>query len=56
MKKGLKTKLDFRFGEAEELPDLNFEVGDPPTKISAKIIIVKKKSRIKKDKTNTELF
>jgi hypothetical protein len=56
MKKGLKTKLEFRFGVNDlEVPDLNFMVADPPKKEVKKIRIIKKEKKRSK-KISTELF
>lgn len=55
MKKGLKTKLEFRFGADDSgMPDLNFVVPNPPEKKKAEIRIIKKKKKSKKK--NSELF
>jgi hypothetical protein len=53
-KKGLKTKLDFRFNVDDiEIPEMNFESDDPTTKEETQIKTVSKK---KKDNKQKELF
>jgi len=54
-KKGLKTKLDFKFDVDDiEIPELNFESDDPKPKEETKIKTVSKKK--KRDSKQKELF
>lgn len=54
-KKGLKTKLNFRFDTNDiEIPELNFEAEDPKPKEETKIKTVSKKKR--RDNKQKELF
>jgi hypothetical protein len=54
-KKGLKTKLDFRFDVDDmEIPELNFVSDDPKPRETEKIKIVSKKK--KRGQNQKELF
>jgi len=54
-KKGLKTKLDFKFDVDDiEIPEMNFESEDPKPKEETKIKTVSKKK--KKDNKQNKLF
>ena len=54
--KGLRTKLNFRFGVDDiEIPEMNFESDEPKEKESTEIQTYKKKKRSSK-KSSEKLF